>query len=82
MCLEIIYLPVTVHPCNHHFCGACLSGWIKKSEECPQCRKPLLTAQRDASWNTLIEDFLKTNPDEAKADDIKKLENEANVFTF
>jgi E3 ubiquitin-protein ligase CHFR len=39
ICFEIYHKPVSMIPCLHSFCGGCLSDWIKKSKECPFCRK-------------------------------------------
>ena len=33
ICMEILYKCVSVAPCMHSFCGACLSDWLKKSAE-------------------------------------------------
>lgn len=55
LCLEIMHVPVAIHPCNHHFCGSCLTALVKsKQENCVQCRKTITTAQRDANFNVLI----------------------------
>lgn len=28
--------------CNHKYCAECLSGWIKKNNKCPMCRKLII----------------------------------------
>jgi len=55
MCLEIMFIPVAVHPCNHRFCGSCLTSLVKsKKSECIKCRKQITTAQRDSSFTSII----------------------------
>ena len=28
-------------PCNHIVCSNCWAKWLKRSETCPSCRKPV-----------------------------------------
>lgn len=81
MCLEIMFIPVTVHPCNHKFCGSCLTTLVQsKKTECIKCRKSITTAQRDSSFNSIIDNYLKAHPEEKRTkeeeDDLRK----ANIF--
>mgnify|MGYP002078422555 FL=1 len=54
---------VSVQPCNHRFCGACLTELvINKKGDCIKCRKQITTGVRDASFNSIIDDYLKNHP--------------------
>jgi len=56
-------IPVSVQPCNHRFCGGCLTELVKKGKgDCIKCRKTLTTAVKDASFNSIIDLYLKTHP--------------------
>lgn len=75
--------PVNVQPCNHRFCGGCLAELINnKKGDCIQCRKQILTAVKDSSFNSIIDDYLKSHPedkrDQAEIDELDK----KNFFTF
>lgn len=30
ICNDYLFEAVAANPCNHHFCGSCLSNWFKK----------------------------------------------------
>ena len=36
-CLEVMCDPVTVSPCGHSYCCACLQRWMEQSVRCPMC---------------------------------------------
>lgn len=78
-----MHCPVSVQPCNHRFCGACLTKLVNsKKGECIQCRKEIMTAVKDASFNSIIDDYLKSHPDEKR--DPKETEemDKESIFTF
>ena len=44
-CFQIMYLPVIIQPCNHRFCGGCLTDLVNsKKDACIQCRKEISTS--------------------------------------
>eukprot|EP00035_Acanthoeca_spectabilis_P000272 m.72310 g.72310 ORF g.72310 m.72310 type:complete len:281 (-) comp10104_c0_seq2:373-1215(-) len=54
---------VTVLPCLHNFCGACLTAWQNKGNvECPSCRGPCTDVRRNHQFRTVIEEFLSRHP--------------------
>lgn len=66
-CYEIMCVPVSIQPCNHRFCGGCLTELVNsKKDTCIQCRKEITTAVRDAAFSSIIEDYLKTHPTERR----------------
>lgn len=72
-------LPVTVQPCNHRFCGPCLTILVnKKKGQCISCRKELISAVRDATFNSIIADYLKSHPEEKTNDE----DEQANIFGY
>ena len=40
-CLEVMCDPVTVSPCGHSYCCACLQRWMEQSIRCPLCSVPM-----------------------------------------
>ena len=54
---------MTVIPCLHNFCAACLSDWIAKSDDCPQCRDKVKEIKKNSTVNNIIEKFMDNNPD-------------------
>ena len=59
--------PVNVQPCNHRFCGGCLAELVQnKKGDCIQCRKTILTATKDSSFNSIIDDYLKSHPEDKR----------------
>jgi hypothetical protein len=40
ICNEV-FIQATVIDCGHTFCGHCISEWVKRKMECPNCRKPV-----------------------------------------
>lgn len=62
-----MHMPVSCQPCNHRFCGACLTELVKcKKGDCIKCRKQITTAAKDASFNSIIDDYLKNHPDDKR----------------
>lgn len=56
--------PVIIQPCNHRFCGPCLTELVvKKKGECITCRKIITTAARDSSFNAIIDDYIRSHPE-------------------
>jgi hypothetical protein len=62
-----MYIPVSIQPCNHRFCGGCLSELIEnKKDNCINCRKEIKTAVRDSVFESIIDDYLKSHMDEKR----------------
>lgn len=76
-------IPIAIQPCNHRFCGGCLTELVNsKKDTCIQCRKEITTAVRDAAFTSIIDDYLKNHPDE-KRDPKEEEELKAkNIFGF
>eukprot|EP00037_Helgoeca_nana_P004237 m.44007 g.44007 ORF g.44007 m.44007 type:complete len:407 (-) comp14881_c0_seq2:935-2155(-) len=63
VCREVLHGVVTVLPCLHNFCGACLTEWQKNgSTECPSCRGPCSDVRRNHQFKTVVDEFLDRNP--------------------
>jgi len=62
ICIDYIYQCVTLIPCLHNFCAACLSDWIEKSSACPNCREEIIEIKKNATVNNIIEKFMENNP--------------------
>ena len=42
ICQMVMFLPVVLPDCSHHFCRGCLQGWLIEGNNCPLCRKPFV----------------------------------------
>lgn len=57
VCNEIFNNPMRLD-CGHTFCHTCLSGWLKKSDQCPNCRIKIIESliNRDLlAYNIIME---------------------------
>eukprot|EP00828_Plagiopyla_frontata_P029502 TRINITY_DN3816_c0_g1_i2.p2 TRINITY_DN3816_c0_g1~~TRINITY_DN3816_c0_g1_i2.p2 ORF type:complete len:190 (-),score=43.21 TRINITY_DN3816_c0_g1_i2:629-1198(-) len=66
ICIDYIYKCVTLIDCLHNFCGGCFSDWMKKSSQCPQCRKKVLAVKKNANVNSIIESYLENHPEKKR----------------
>lgn len=75
ICQAVIHKCVTIMPCQHNFCGGCLSWRLDYSKECPECREDIKFAKKNAKMNSLLEIFLKNNPGlKRPTDELKDIE--------
>ncbi|KAF2477527.1 uncharacterized protein BDR25DRAFT_299441 [Lindgomyces ingoldianus] len=81
ICTDLLYQPLTLLDCLHTFCGACLKEWFQFQAStatsihpytCPSCRASVRTTQPNATVTTLLDMFVKTNPEKGKSDAEKK----------
>ncbi|KAK4546538.1 hypothetical protein LTR36_001755 [Oleoguttula mirabilis] len=85
ICTDILYQPLTLLDCLHTFCGSCLREWFAWQAAsattnrrtthpytCPSCRDSVRGTKADWRLTTLLEGYLKANPDRAKSDDEKE----------
>lgn len=76
-------IPVAIQPCNHRFCGGCLTELVNnKKDTCIQCRKEITTAVRDAAFTSIIDDYLKSHPDEKRDPKEEEDLKAKNIFGF
>jgi len=66
ICIDYIYQCITLIPCLHNFCASCFSGWMEKSNLCPQCREEATELKKNYIVNNIIEKFLINNPDKKR----------------
>lgn len=79
-CLEVMYKPVSLLPCLHNFCGGWYADWMVKRNECPECRDKVKQIKRNHMINSMIEQYLKKNPDQEKSKEIKDDQDEKDWF--
>jgi len=85
ICTDILYQPLTLLDCLHTFCGSCLKDWfafqaqaaattrrITNPYTCPSCREHVRGTKADWRLTTLLEGYLKANPDRAKSQEEKE----------
>ncbi|KAJ3045169.1 hypothetical protein HK097_001264 [Rhizophlyctis rosea] len=75
ICHDVLYKAVSVVPCLHTFCGGCYSDWLRRSNQCPQCRVRATSASRNHIVNNLVESFLTLNPEKRReAEELAELD--------
>ncbi|KAH6877505.1 RING finger domain-containing protein [Alternaria rosae] len=76
ICTDVLFQPLTLLDCLHTFCGACLKEWFAFQAStatsihpytCPSCRASVRTTQPNATVTTLLDIFLKANPQSGKS---------------
>lgn len=80
ICTDIFYQPLALLDCLHTFCGSCLKEWFAQQAStatsihpytCPSCRAPVRATTKHAWINTILEQYMKTNPDKGKTEEEK-----------
>lgn len=65
LCQQIMVYPVITQPCNHRFCGPCLTAYVNSRKgQCAICRKELVSAARDSNFSAIIDDYIRSHPAE------------------
>ena len=83
ICIDYIYKCVTLIPCLHNFCGACLTDWMKKSTMCPQCREQIAEMKKNATVNNIIQKFMENNPSKKRSkEEYDEMDKKDNVSNF
>ncbi|KAF1847545.1 uncharacterized protein K460DRAFT_363614 [Cucurbitaria berberidis CBS 394.84] len=85
ICTDLLYQPLTLLDCLHTFCGACLKEWFAFQAStatsihpytCPSCRASVRITQPNATVTTLLDIFLKANPERGKSEEEKQADRE------
>ncbi|VDM66314.1 unnamed protein product [Strongylus vulgaris] len=66
ICLEIMHNAMNVSPCNHKFCAGCIYEWNSLNTKCPKCRWSAADITRDATLNSIIEQYLIAFPEKRR----------------
>ncbi|RCN48661.1 zinc finger, C3HC4 type [Ancylostoma caninum] len=66
ICLEIMHNAMNVSPCNHKFCAGCIYEWNSLNNKCPKCRWNAADITRDATLNSIIEQYLIAFPEKRR----------------
>ncbi|WPH02741.1 Hypothetical protein R9X50_00560900 [Acrodontium crateriforme] len=87
ICTDVLFQPLTLLDCLHTFCGSCLKEWFawqataatqsrrplpQQPYTCPSCRESVRGTKADWRLTTLLEGFLKANPDKGKTEEEKE----------
>ncbi|KAK5137889.1 hypothetical protein LTR08_006658 [Meristemomyces frigidus] len=85
ICTDILYQPLTLLDCLHTFCGSCSKEWFAWQAAaaasnrrtahpytCPSCREAVRGTKADWRLTTLLEGYLRANPDRAKSEEEKE----------
>jgi len=59
VCLETLNKPMTVSPCMHSFCKACIEEYRKFNNNCPMCRQTIDVCNMNTTLAGIIEDMKK-----------------------
>lgn len=80
ICQEILHDCISLQPCMHCYCSGCYSGWMDRSNECPQCRVRVKRISKNHIVNNLAISFLKSNPDKKRSDeDLAELDSKNKI---
>lgn len=55
ICMETITNCLTLSPCLHNFCNDCLTDHLKRSTDCPLCRKRIKSANKNPLLLRIVE---------------------------
>eukprot|EP00743_Colponemidia_sp_Colp-15_P003926 GILK01004235.1.p1 GENE.GILK01004235.1~~GILK01004235.1.p1 ORF type:complete len:509 (+),score=97.03 GILK01004235.1:43-1527(+) len=69
ICREILHDCVSLVPCLHNFCGACLSDWAKSNMQCPSCRVTVREVRKNHTLSNVIDSLLNAHPDQRRHPD-------------
>lgn len=67
VCTDLLHRCLTVVPCGHNFCCACLVRWRRCSAQCPGCRELVRQAVRNLDVDRVVETFIKEHPEAARS---------------
>ena len=81
ICQEIFHEPVNANPCNHMFCAGCISMWLTRSRDCPQCRQPVTECREIHLIKEMVERYLQKNPNRRRSQEELEELNKANTIT-
>jgi uncharacterized membrane protein YkvA (DUF1232 family) len=60
ICLSL-FRGATETSCGHSFCGRCLLDYLKRQNDCPICRAPIISAHPSWSLRRLVENARRRN---------------------
>ncbi|KAI0771264.1 hypothetical protein BD413DRAFT_552367 [Trametes elegans] len=67
-CSAIVYRPVVVSPCQHFFCGSCVTLWIRNGgTSCPACRAISTSVSFSRPIQTVVDTLLRHAPGKARS---------------
>ncbi|KAI9058378.1 hypothetical protein FKP32DRAFT_1636390 [Trametes sanguinea] len=67
-CSAIVYRPVVVAPCQHFFCGSCVTLWIRNGgTSCPACRTVSTSVSFSRPLQTVVDTLLRHAPGKARS---------------
>ena len=55
VCLDVMCDPVTIAPCGHSCCCACIELWLQRNQKCPFCTMPMLHCCLSYSLKSVVE---------------------------
>ncbi|KAI0354982.1 hypothetical protein OH77DRAFT_1521464 [Trametes cingulata] len=67
-CSAIVYRPVVVAPCQHFFCGSCVTLWIRNGgTSCPACRSVSTSVSFSRPLQLVVDTLLRHAPNKARS---------------
>eukprot|EP00746_Dinoflagellata_sp_MGD_P136049 gnl/MRDRNA2_/MRDRNA2_70039_c0_seq1.p1 gnl/MRDRNA2_/MRDRNA2_70039_c0~~gnl/MRDRNA2_/MRDRNA2_70039_c0_seq1.p1 ORF type:complete len:595 (+),score=96.16 gnl/MRDRNA2_/MRDRNA2_70039_c0_seq1:214-1785(+) len=83
ICQEVLHRAVSVIPCLHNGCSACLSSWFARPGQntCPLCRIKVTAVQRNRTLEGMIEKLLSVDPKRKRSLDVLAELDAADVLS-
>ncbi|KAH9854701.1 hypothetical protein C2E23DRAFT_62045 [Lenzites betulinus] len=67
-CSAIVYRPVVVAPCQHFFCGSCVTLWIRNGgTSCPACRTVSTSVSFSRPLQSVVDTLIRHVPGKARS---------------
>jgi hypothetical protein len=67
ICTDVLHHCLTLVPCGHNFCAACLAKWRRRSLVCPECRASVRQAVQNVDVDKMADAFLRAHPEAARS---------------
>jgi len=80
ICQDIFYKCVSLLPCLHSFCCCCITDWLDRSTECPECRQKIKGISKQHILQNLVDLHLEKYPTKKRSEeDIKELAEKSDI---
>ena len=80
ICQDVLYKCVALIPCLHTFCCACVTDWIDRKTDCPECRKVISGVNKPHQIQNMVDAYLAKHPDKKRtAAEVAELDPRSDI---